>query len=205
MTEDPPPGARCAPATRRNRDAILEVLRRHAPTRGVALEIAAGTGEHAVHFARAFPELDWRPTDTDAEARASIAAWRADRGSPNLQAPVALDASRPETWPVAAADLVLAINMIHISPWAATEGLMRGAAAVLPPGGILFLYGPYRETDVPTAPSNLAFDDSLTARDPAWGLRDLGEVTALAAAHGLARIDRVEMPANNLSVVFRRA
>jgi hypothetical protein len=204
MTDELPQGARCAPATRRNRDAILAVLRRHAPMTGQALQIAAGTGEHAVHFARAFPDLTWRPTDPDPEARASIAAWRSAQGSPNLQEPLPLDAAHPDTWPVRAADLVVAINMIHISPWAATEGLMRGAAAILPPGGILYLYGPYLEAEVETAPSNTAFDQSLKARDPAWGLRDLGEVTRQAEANGLERIARVEMPANNLSVVFRR-
>jgi hypothetical protein len=204
MTDELPEGARCAPATRRNRDAILAVLRAHAPTSGQALEIAAGTGEHAVHFARAFPDLTWRPTDPDPEARASIAAWREAQGAPNLQEPLALDASRPETWEIGSADLVICINMIHISPWTATQGLMKGAAAILPRGEILFLYGPYLEADAPTAPSNLAFDQGLRSRDPAWGLRDLGEVTRLAAAHGLTRIARVEMPANNLSVVFRR-
>jgi SAM-dependent methyltransferase len=205
MTAAAPPNARIAPATRRNRDPILEVLKAHAPATGSALEIAAGTGEHALCFARALPGLEWRPTDPSAEARASIAAWRDAYGPPNLLAPLALDAAEPEAWPVEAADLIVAINLIHIAPWAAAEGLFAGAGRILPPGGTLILYGPYLEAEVETAPSNLAFDLDLKARDPAWGLRDLAEVTVLAARNGLTRTARIAMPANNLSLVFRKS
>ena len=204
MTASPPPGARVSPSTARNRDPILEVLRARLPAAGLVLEIAAGAGEHAVHNAAALPGLQWRPTDPDPEALVSIAAWRDHADLPNLLPPLRLDAADPDAWPVERADVMVNINMIHISPWAATEGLMTGAGRVLPPGGLLFLYGPYLEPDVETAPSNLAFDQSLKARNPAWGLRRLDEVTALAARHGLALTERIAMPANNLALVFRR-
>jgi SAM-dependent methyltransferase len=146
----------------------------------------------------------WRPSDPDPTALASIAAWREEAGLPNLAAALALDAADPSTWPTEPVDAVVCINMVHISPWAAAEGLMAGAGRLLTPGGRLFLYGPYIEADVPTAPSNLAFDESLKARDPAWGLRDLAEVQALAATSGLVRVERIAMPANNLVVVFEK-
>ena len=201
---DSPPGARVSPSTARNRDPILEVLRPRLPAAGLVLEIAAGAGEHAVHNAAALPGLEWRPTDPDPEALASIAAWRDHTGLPNLLPPMRLDAADPDSWPVERADVVVNINMIHISPWAAAEGLMTGAGRVLPIGGLLFLYGPYLEPEMETAPSNLAFDQSLKARNPAWGLRRLDEVTALAARHGLQLTERIAMPANNLALVFRR-
>ncbi|TFI57877.1 DUF938 domain-containing protein [Sphingomonas parva] len=194
---------RSAPAAARNRDPIAAVLREELPARGVVLEVASGTGEHAVHFARAFPELIWQPSDPDEQARASIAAWRGAEGLGNLLAPLAIDAAA-EDWQADRADAVVCINMVHISPWSATEGLMRGAGRLLPPGGPLILYGPYRRAEVPTAPSNEAFDESLKARDPDWGLRDLAEVTAAAEARGLRFERLVEMPANNLTIVFRR-
>lgn len=193
--------ARHAPATARNRDPILAVLRDVLPVRGLVLEIASGTGEHAAAFAATLPDLDWQPSDPDADARASIDAWCA--AQPNVRPALAIDAAAPD-WPVAAADAILCINMVHISPWAATEGLMAGAARLLPPGAPLYLYGPYRRTGVATAPSNDAFDADLRARNPAWGLRMLEDVTALAAAHGLLGDRVVEMPANNLFVIFRR-
>jgi hypothetical protein len=193
-----------APAAARNRDPILAVLREVLPGAGTMLEIASGSGEHILHFARALPGLTFQPSDPNPEARRSIAAWAAAEGLANLRPPLALDAGSPP-WPVAAADAVLCINMIHISPWAATEGLMRGAAAILPPGAPLYLYGPYRRAGVATAPSNEDFDRSLRERDPAWGLRDLEAVAALAAAAGFSAPAVTEMPANNLSVVFRRA
>ena len=199
-----PAGARTSSSTARNRDPILSVLKPRLPASGLVLEIAAGAGEHAVHNAAALPHLQWQPTDPAPEALASIAAWRDQAGLPNLLPPLMLDASRPESWPVERADAIVNINMIHISPWAATEGLMTGAGRLLPSGGILFLYGPYFEPGVETAPSNLAFDLDLKARNPAWGLRDLHEVTALAGQHGLELFDRIGMPANNLSVIFRK-
>jgi SAM-dependent methyltransferase len=197
-----PPGARASPSTARNREPILNVLRGCLPAHGEVLEIAAGAGEHAVYNAAALPHLLWRPTDPDPEALASIAAWRDHAGLPNLAAPVRLDASDPDSWPVERADAVVNINMIHISPWSATEGLMIGAGRLLPPGGVLFLYGPYIQSDVETAPSNLDFDASLKSRNPAWGLRRLDDVASLAAAQGLRLTQRVAMPANNLALVF---
>lgn len=195
--------ARSAPAVARNRDPILNVLRRVLPAHGLVLEIASGTGEHAVHFAGALPGIVWQPTDPDAAALRSIAAWRDRTGLPNLRPPLEFDVTA-SPWPVERADAVVCINMIHISPWRSAEGLMAGAGRVLGPGGILFLYGPYKEEGRHTAPSNEAFDADLRARNPAWGVRDLGDVIALAASHGLDFAERVAMPANNLSVVFRR-
>lgn len=192
-----------APAAARNRQPILEVLRTRLPDRGLVLEVASGTGEHAVHFAAALPGLVFQPSDPDAAARASIDAWGTDSGLPNLRPALALDASA-EDWPIAAADAVLCCNMIHISPWASTVGLVGGAARLLPPGGLLYLYGPYRRGGRHTAPSNEAFDSDLRRRNPAWGVRDLEAVAALAADAGFDPPEVVEMPANNLSVVFRR-
>ena len=194
---------RAAPHVARNAAPIADVLRDVLPGRGLVLEIASGSGEHALHFARAFPGLSFQPSDAEPAALRSIDAWRADAGLPNLLPALALDVRAAE-WPIAAADAILCINMIHISPWAATEGLMRGAGRLLAPGAPLYLYGPYRQAGVATAPSNEAFDESLRARDPDWGLRDLEAVVAEAARNGL-RLDGVTpMPANNLSLVFRR-
>lgn len=195
-------GKRHAPATQRNRDAIADVLREVLPSSGLILEVASGSGEHAVHFAAAFPKLDWQPTDPDPAALASIAAWRAEAKLPNLRPPIQLDASAD--WPIAQADAILCINMIHISPWEATLGLLKAAGATLPPGGLLYLYGPYTSDGVETAPSNLAFDASLKSRNPHWGLRAVEDVIAAAKAEGLAFEKRIEMPANNLSLLFRR-
>ncbi|HWP67297.1 MAG TPA: DUF938 domain-containing protein [Candidatus Limnocylindria bacterium] len=192
---------RYAAATERNRAPILDVLRRVLPERGLVLEVASGTGEHARAFAAALPALRWQPSDCDPEARASIAAWCAKL--PNVAPPLALDAT-DEPWPVERADAVVCINMIHIAPWAACEGLMRGAGRVLPPGGVLYLYGPFRLGGAHTAPSNAAFDAQLRAQHPAWGVRDLEDVVACAEAHGLRLRARVAMPANNQSVIFSR-
>jgi len=194
---------RHAPATERNRDPILAVLQRILPASGTVLEIASGTGEHAVHFARGLPGITWQPSDPDPQGRVSIDAWGAAAELSNLLSAIDLDAAAAD-WPVDRADAIVCINMIHISPWASTEGLLAGAARLLPPRAPLFLYGPYRRQGVPTAPSNDAFDASLKARDPRWGLRDLETVTALGEKHGFALEEVVEMPANNLSVVFRR-
>ena len=194
-----------SPAAERNAAAILAVLRTHLPARGRVLEIASGTGQHALAFATALPDIDWTPTDPSEQARASIAAFAAS-GPPNLEAPIALDAADPATWPTGPFDAVVCINMIHISPWAATEGLMSGSGAILGnPGGLLVLYGPWIEPEVPLAPSNAAFDADLKARDPAWGLRDRDAVTALAKSHGLHLTCRAPMPANNIMLLFRRA
>lgn len=198
-----PAAKRHAPATLRNRDAIAAVLADWLPETGTVLEVASGSGEHVVHFAAAFPHLDWQPSDPDPAGLASIAAYRTEAGLANIAPPRALDASAPE-WPIHRVDAVLCINMVHISPWQATLGLFAGAARLLAAGAPLILYGPYIEPDVPTAASNLAFDASLRARDPAWGLRDTDAVTAAATAAGFAFAERCAMPANNLMLLFRR-
>ncbi|WP_372426611.1 DUF938 domain-containing protein [Salinarimonas chemoclinalis] len=202
-TDVPPPGALVAPAAARNRAPILSVLRRVLPETGVVLEVASGTGEHAVHMARALPGLAWVPSDPDPQARASVAAWRAHAGLANLAPPIALDAAAPD-WPVVQADAIVSINMIHIAPWEAGLGLMAGAGRLLPPGGPLVLYGPFNVEGRFTAPSNAQFDASLKARDSRWGIRDVADVAAAAAARGLSFGERIDMPANNMILVFRR-
>jgi hypothetical protein len=196
-------GAQTAPAVARNREPILAVLRRVLPAQGAVLEIAGGTGEHAVYFAAALPGIVWQPSNCDPAALESIAAWCAAAQLPNVKPPLQLDVTSPR-WPIERADAVVCINMIHIAPWRAAEGLVAGAGRVLAPRGVLFLYGPYKERGRHTAPSNETFDASLRARDPEWGVRDLDDVKALAERHGFAFVERVPMPANNLSVVFRR-
>ena len=194
---------RSAPHVARNAGPIADVLAQILPARGMVLELASGTGEHILHFAREFPRLLWQPSDPEPAALRSIEAWRAESGLFNLLPPISLDA-RAADWPVPQTDAILCINMIHISPWTATAGLIRGAGRLLGEGAPLYLYGPYRRAGVETAPSNEAFDESLRARDPEWGLRTLEEVAAEARKHGL-QLDRiVEMPANNLSIVFRK-
>jgi SAM-dependent methyltransferase len=200
MSED---ARRFAPAVARNKAAIMEALARHLPAAGLVLEIASGSGEHALHFAAHFPALGFQPTDPDAAALASIAAWQAEAQLPNLRAPLMLDVMA-DAWPVQKADAVLCINMIHIAPWEATAALMRGAARVLPRDGILFLYGPFRQGGQHTAPSNAEFDAGLRAQDARWGVRDLEAVAEIASAAGFAAPVVEEMPANNLSVIFRR-
>lgn len=192
---------RHAPATLRNRDAIAAVLAHHLPPSGLVVEIASGSGEHAAYFAPRFHSLSWQPSDPDPAALASIRAWTA--GLTNVAAAVALDAASLH-WPVARADALLCCNMVHIAPWSAAVGLFAGAGRLLPAGAPIILYGPFLEDDVPTADSNLAFDADLRARNPDWGLRDVAALDALAWDHGLARVDRVPMPANNLSLVWRR-
>jgi SAM-dependent methyltransferase len=187
----------------RNRDPIVDVLRRALPPQGLVLEIASGSGEHAAYFAKELPTLVWQPTDSDANALASIAAHRTAANAANLLPPLHLDVTSAQ-WPVQRADVVMCNNMIHISPWAATEGLIAGAARTLPAGGMLFLYGPYKIDGRHTAPSNHDFDLDLKRRNPAWGIRNLADVEDLARRHGLDLAETVPMPANNLSVVFRR-
>jgi hypothetical protein len=194
---------RSAPHVARNAEPIAQVLRGVLPQRGLVLEIASGTGEHVVHFARGFPALEWQPSDPDPLALRSIAAWREEAGLANLRPPVQLDAAA-DVWPAHEADALLCINMVHISPWSATKGLMRGAGTLLAAGAPLILYGAYRRAGVATAPTNEAFDLSLKARNPEWGLRDLEAVVAEAEANGL-RLEAVhEMPANNLMVILRK-
>jgi SAM-dependent methyltransferase len=198
-------GSRLAsPAAERNKEPILDVLKRVLPKSGFVLEIAAGSGQHSVHMSRALPMLTWQPTDADAAAVESIAAWAAGEALPNLMPPIALDVlTRP--WPIDHADAIVCINMIHISPWASTLALMEGAGNILREAGVLYLYGPYRIDGRHTAPSNEAFDASLRAQDPSWGIRDLDEVVQVAQAAGLELLETVPMPANNLSVVFRKS
>jgi SAM-dependent methyltransferase len=191
------------PHVARNREPILAVLRRVLPAQGLVLEIASGSGEHATYFAKELPALTWQPSDPDEGALASIAAHRADAALPNLLAPLRLDVTAKD-WSVERVDVVMCNNMIHISPWAATEGLIAGAERVLAAGGVLFLYGPYKIGGRHTAPTNYAFDEDLRSRNPAWGIRDLADVTTLAQRHGFAAPETIEMPANNLSVIFRR-
>jgi SAM-dependent methyltransferase len=200
MTEDL---RRHAPATERNREPIAQVLAGVLPASGMVLEIASGTGEHALHFARRFPALTWQPSDPSPDALRSIAAWSEAEPLANLAAPLELDAAS-SPWPVGKADAIVCINMIHISPWEATTGLMRGAATVLAPGAPLVLYGPYRRGDLPLEPSNAAFDESLKARDLRWGLRDVDAVVAEADAQDLGFDRLIEMPANNLMLLFTK-
>ncbi|WP_432767815.1 MAG: DUF938 domain-containing protein [Sphingopyxis sp.] len=194
---------RHAPATLRNREAIAAVLADWLPASGTVLEVASGSGEHAVHFAATFPHITWQPSDPDPAGLASIAAWRVEAGFANIAPPLMLDAAASD-WPVDGADAILCINMVHISPWEATMGLFAGAARLLTAGAPLILYGPYLEAEIATAESNRAFDVSLRDRDPAWGLRGTAQVIAAAADAGLAFAERRAMPANNLMLLFRR-
>jgi hypothetical protein len=195
---------RIAPHVARNAAPIIEVLSTVLPASGLVLEIASGSGEHALHFARAFPTLTFQPSDPDPAALRSIDAWRAEEDLPNLLPPIELDAAKAD-WPVEHAGAILCINMVHISPWAATRGLLYGAGHLLQSGAPLYLYGPYRQRGVETAPSNEAFDLSLKSRNPEWGLRNLEDVVEEAGRHGLTLKSLVPMPANNLSVVLRKA
>ncbi len=194
-----------APATLRNREAIAKVLERELPATGTVLEIAAGSGEHAVYFAEHFPALDWWPSDPDPEAIASIAAYRDDYSGSNLIAPVLLDAAQDD-WKPRLAHAIVCINMVHISAWEVTKGLFAGASQILSgKGSPLILYGPYFEQNVEAAQSNLDFDAGLKERNPHWGLRDIEEMDALAKRHDFIRRARHEMPANNLMLVYARA
>lgn len=190
-------------AAARNAAPIADVLRDWLPPQGTVLEVASGGGEHALSFARRFPGLDWQPSDPDAGALASIASWR-EEGPSNLLEPLRIDV-RDADWGIAAADVLLSINMVHISPWSASIGLMDGAARLLPAGGALILYGPWLVEGEPTAPSNLEFDASLRERNLQWGIRQLGRFSAEAAARGLVLEDRRAMPANNRMLLFKRS
>ena len=225
--EAPASGARrSAPAALRNREPIAEVLREWLPTRGLVLEIASGSGEHSVYFAERFPALEWQPTDVHPDALGSIGAWREEMRLPNLREPLLLDAASCD-WPIDRADAicginnhpaqlpdsgtaensgfsaVLCINMVHISPWSAALGLLDGAANVLQPGGALILYGPWLKADIPTAQSNLDFDQQLKERDPEWGLRRVEDFAAEAMKRGFVLEQVRTMPANNLMLLFR--
>ncbi len=193
---------RHAPATLRNRDAIADVLARELPASGLVLEVASGSGEHIIHFAERFPALEWQASDPDSVARRSISAWAEEAALSNILLPVDLDASAEE-WPTSAASAILCINMTHIAPWAATLGLLKGAARLLRPGAPLILYGPFLKADIETAPSNAAFDAQLRARNPAYGIRWVEDVDRAAEPLSLARTACYPMPANNLVLVYR--
>jgi len=195
---------RHAPATARNRQPILDVLRPRLPAAGLVLEVASGSGEHVMHFAAALPTLVFQPSDPDSAARASIDEWALESGLANVRPAVALDA-QSKTWPIEQACAVLCSNMIHIAPWQAATGLIAGAGRLLSADGLLYLYGPYRRDGRHTAASNDAFDRDLRQRNPAWGVRDLEDVTACAQDNGFSAPEIVEMPANNLSLIFQRA
>lgn len=197
------PPRRSAPAALRNRGFIADVLREWLPEQGLVLEIGSGTGEHAVHFAALFPHLVWQPSDIHPDALASIAAWRAESGRPNLRAPLVIDASTTD-WPIDRADAVLSINMVHISPWSSALGLIAGAARVLPPGGPLILYGPWLKDDVEALASNVEFDRDLRRLDPEWGLRRVEHFAGEARKSGLELDQTRSMPANNLMLLLRR-
>lgn len=193
---------RSAPAASRNRDPIAEVLAEWLPLSGTVLEVASGTGEHAIWFAERFPSLDWQPSDTHPDALSSIAAWRSSSALSNVREPIAIDASSAG-WPTGSANAVLNINMAHISPWDASLGLISGAAKILPEGGALILYGPWLKDGIETAASNLAFDADLRSRDTQWGLRRVEDFAAAAADKGFEFSDWRQMPANNLMLLFR--
>ncbi len=193
-----------APAAERNREPILEVLRRVLPASGTVLEIASGTGQHAVFFSERLPQLRWQPSDPAADALRSIRAWVSEEARENLLAPIDLDV-RSKPWPVARADAMLCINMIHVSPWEASEALFEGAQRLLSADAPLVTYGPYRVHGEHTAPSNAAFDQSLRSRNPRWGVRDIDELSELATRTGFTLEESVLMPANNMTLVWRRA
>ena len=202
--EAPTRGAkRSAPAALRNREPIADVLAEWLPACGLMLEIASGSGEHAIFFAERFPSIEWQPSDVHPDALASIAAWRDTADLPNVRAPLSIDAASTD-WPIDRADAVLSINMVHISPWTSALGLLAGADRLLGPGAPLILYGPWLKDDIETVPSNLDFDADLKRRDPAWGLRHVEEFDAAAARRGFTLEDVRRMPANNLMMLWRK-
>ena len=197
-------GRQFSPSAARNSGPIREILERVLPKSGTTLEIGSGTGEHVVCFARALPGLLWHPSDPDPASRASIAAWIAAEGLANVRAPVAID-TRQAIWGVeddAPFGAMISLNMIHIAPWQAAVGLLAGAGRHLRPDGILYLYGPFMRSGAHTSPSNAAFDADLKRRNPSWGVRDIDDLVREAVPHGLELREIVEMPANNLSLVF---
>lgn len=194
---------RSAPAALRNREAIADVLAEWLPSTGLILEIASGSGEHAIYFAQRFPRLEWQPSDLHPDALASIAAWRAEAGLVNVRAPLTIDAASPH-WPIDRADAIISINMVHISPWVSALGLLDGAARLLTPGAPLIMYGPWLADHIATIESNLAFDADLKRRDPQWGLRRVEEFAAAAEQRKLQLEGTRAMPANNLMLLLRR-
>jgi len=197
-------GVLASPAAERNKEPILAVLRRLLPPAGTVLEIASGTGQHVMHFAGALPDLTWQPSDPDPDLRAAIRARQEATPLENVRLPLTLDVLDMQ-WPIARVDAILCINMIHIAPWAAAQALFAHSGQLLADGSLLILYGPFKRGGAHTAPSNEAFDASLRSRNPDWGVRDLDSVSLLAQGHGFQFADLVEMPANNLIAVFRKA
>lgn len=203
--EAPASGARrSAPAAVRNREPIADVLGEWLPKSGLVLEIASGSGEHAVYFAERFPQLEWQPSDIHPDALNSIAAWRDETRLSNVRPPLTLDASSSD-WPIDRADALLSINMVHISPWKSALGLLDGASRLLKSGAPLIIYGPWLKADIPTAPSNLDFNADLKRRDPEWGLRKVEDFCAEAESRGLQLEATRIMPANNLMLLLRRS
>lgn len=198
-----PGGRLVSPSAERNKGPVAEVLEQVLSNEGLVLEVSSGTGQHVVHFARRMPHLTWQPSERDDESLHSIAHWMADEALPNIRPAIRLDVTE-QPWPISAAAAVICLNMIHIAPWSAGEALIRGASGIVGPGGTLFLYGPFRREGRHTAPSNEAFDRQLRSVDPEWGVRDLEDVARVAAAHGFSAPHVFNMPANNLSVAFRR-
>ena len=192
-----------SPSAERNKGPIAEILMRYLPAQGEVLEVGSGTGQHVLHFAQAMPHIRWQPTERDADARKSIASWLRQTPAPNINTPLPLDV-HDTIWPAHDVAAVVCINMIHIAPPSATEALLRGAGKVIAPGGILFLYGPYRRQGRHTSPSNEAFDARLKAQNPEWGVRNLEDVVQLASTVGFELAQTHDMPANNLVVVFRK-
>jgi SAM-dependent methyltransferase len=192
-----------APAAERNRQPILDVLRRVLPPAGLVLEVASGTGQHTIFFSEHLPALHWQPTDASSEALQSIGAWVDEAARENLLAPLELDVRSPQ-WPITKADALLCINMIHISPWETTEALLQGASQLLAGGSPLVTYGPYRLHGEHTAPSNAAFDQSLRSRNARWGVRDIDDLRELGGRTGFVFEERVSMPANNMILVWTR-
>jgi len=193
---------RSAPAALRNREPIAQVLEDWLPETGLVLEIASGTGEHVVYFAERFASLDWQPSDVHRDAVASIHAWREEANRSNIREPLAIDAASRD-WPIDRADAILSINMVHVTPWASSLGLIEGGARILGSGAPLILYGPWLKQDVPTEPSNLAFDAELRQRNSEWGLRRI-EDFAGAAQKSFELVETRSMPANNFMLLLRR-
>jgi hypothetical protein len=196
-------GRLVSPSAERNKEPIAEALDGLLPDAGQVLEVSSGTGQHIVHFARRMPRLVWQPTERDAQCLRSIAAWREAETLPNLRAPLFLDVY-DDVWPVTATDAAICLNMIHIAPWSATETLLHGTGKTLRPGGLLFLYGPFRRQGAHTVESNAEFDRQLRARDPRWGVRNLEDVATLAASEGFELAGVHQLPKNNLGVAFRK-
>ncbi|MEP9396687.1 DUF938 domain-containing protein [Mesorhizobium sp. KR2-14] len=192
-----------SPSAERNKGSIADILKRVLPDHGTVLEVGSGTGQHVVHFAREMPGLIWQPSERDESSLQWIRQWMAVETLPNIRSPLRLDVTELP-WQAGAAQAVVCLNMIHIAPWSAAEGLILGAETILGQGGVLFLYGPYRQSGVATSPSNEAFDRQLRSCNPEWGLRNVEDVARCAILHGFGAPDIHEMPANNLSVIFRK-